>query len=660
MLPLNRFRSLFAVLALALPLGMAAPSALAQAAAAPAAVPGANLPSLNDMRLQLPRTMQALDSALGMGRQRLALVVGIGTLGARLAVDSVPRDVQAVTAALKAGGFVVIVREDVGGADLRAALSEFRTRLQPGGIGFVYFTGPGTQVEGQNLLLPRDAALGRAGGLTEWLRHSCVPLQEVIDALMGTPESLRILVVDAAYQHPALAGLPKHGLAEQKLPPGMMAMFSQAPDVAQEVPAVAPLPAPPPVDPRELAASRFTRMLVGALTTPRLNGPEVLRSTQRAVADATRGQSRPWISGDTDSKQDLAEAGVLESLIPRTPEDAAREALNQGARSGTRPGTGRAAAQAGERSVADVLEQPTAGSGIAPAGAPRPEPAAPGAGTSSSAAGALGAAASVAGAAAALAAGTQVAVASAALSATGMAAGAVGAAGGVAGHGVPAPKPTLPAVDGRTTRLAGGGERPVYTPRSNSFGYAEGDTFTYQVLDTWKGEWVGEYTLAIDEVMGDGQLLANGHEVQMDAQGRLKSQRLPDGSASKFEPAQELWWSNPKAGESRRVSFTETFTRAGGGRGKTDFKGSSKVGSLRKIETPAGEFDALPIETSGWYYETLLNGALSSGQFSRTVWYAPSIGHPVAIDIQDADRVGKLLKRERIELTHAQQSRGTP
>ena len=171
---------------------------------------------------------------------------------------------------------------------------------------------------------------------------------------------------------------------------------------------------------------------------------------------------------------------------------------------------------------------------------------------------------------------------------------------------------------------------------------------------------LGSYTTAIEEVLGDGNLLANGHQMQMDPQGRLKSQRRPDGSVSQFEPAQELWWSNPKVGESRRVKFTENFRRPGGASGEIEFKGSSSVGRLRKIETPAGSFEAMPIETSGWYYETLKNGSLTSGQFSRTVWYSPKLKHPVAIDIEDADRLGKLLKRERVELLHAQQAHGAP
>ena len=129
---------------------------------------------------------------------------------------------------------------------------------------------------------------------------------------------------------------------------------------------------------------------------------------------------------------------------------------------------------------------------------------------------------------------------------------------------------------------------------------------------------------------------------------------------STFEPSQDLWWSNPKRGERRDVLFKETFQRADATKGQTEWKGSTSVGRPRRIDTPAGPYEALPIESSGWYYETLDGGAKSSGQWSRTVWYSPKLGHPVAIDIEDADRVGKLLRRERVELMHAQTARGAP
>ena len=714
--------------------------------------PALRLPTANDLGLSAPRPVKAVVAALGLGRQRLALVVGNGTAGSQQVLASAPRDTQAVAAALREAGFVVMVREDLSAADLRASLAELRGRLQPGGLGFVYMTALAAQVDGKNLWLPREAPLGTSlppADLAKALGQAGVPVTEIVDALLGTPDSPRLLVLDAAYQHPALAGLPHEGLAEQKLPPGMVALFSSALGVAQSRPAASDLPAAPAAGgakPAELAASRFARTLVGAIATPRVTGAEALRSTRKTLFDSSQGRVSPWLSGDNDSREELAESTLLDSLIPRTPEDLAREALKQATSQGRRA--------AGEQSVAEVLQQAAPSPATAPAGgaggaaspadagngrmtaqsATRPTlPAAP---SASSLVSGLGTAAStvatvagVGAAAAGLAAGTAVegVMAAQAVSTVVGLAGTVGSvastAGSVAGNmvalasrlgsdsavtapataaataatapaaavlapaavaaaaaagagalatpatatGAPqaaAPSPSragqaMP-LDGRTAPNASGGERPVYLPRTNSFGYAEGDTYTYQVTDTWKGEVTGSYTTAIEEVLGDGQLVANGAQVQMDAQGRITMQRSADGSVSTFEPRQDLWWSNPQRGERRELLFKETFQRADAAKGHIEWKGAASVGRPRKIDTPAGPYEVLPIESSGWYYETLDGGAKSSGQWSRTVWYSPKLGHPVAIEIEDADRVGKLLRRTRVELLHAQTSRGAP
>ena len=92
-------------------------------------------------------------------------------------------------------------------------------------------------------------------------------------------------------------------------------------------------------------------------------------------------------------------------------------------------------------------------------------------------------------------------------------------------------------------------------------------------------------------------------------------------------------------------------------RGQIEWRGNSQVGSLRLLETPAGEFDVLPIKTTGQGIDTPAGGQPRTLQFTRTVWFAPKLGVPVAIEIEDNDSGGRPLRRERIELTHAQLAR---
>jgi len=667
----------------------------------PAALPGLRLPSAEEIRAPLPRSVKAAAALAGLGRQRLALVLGLGTVGSRLVVEPAPRDARAVAAALRAGGFVVMWREDLGAADLRAALAEFHGRLQPGGVGFVYVSALGAQLNGVNLVLPRDTALPgapAAGDVAAVLRRHGVPLTEVAAALVveggsggpggeGRPTTgPRLLVVDAAWRHPALAALPRAGLAEQPLPPGVMALFGHGLNQARDVPEATPLAQPLPADPAEIAASVFARVLVSALATPRISGPQALLDTRRALFDATQGQENLWLGGETDTEEELAEATLLEALVPRTPEEAAREALRQAGDRMMRP----SAANGGERSVADVLSPPGAAqqqtgdaegqtSGSAQAAQPTSpkQPSADGVGQAvTNAAGAAaelaGTVLGVAATAAAVAAVAQAAPTAAAAGVAGAAVETAGAAAGTGAAGTAAATAAREAADARpnrtrasphdsrTVRHAEGGERPAYVPRRNAFGYAEGDTFSFQIVDPARNEVIGTTLIAIEQVLAEGQLVANGQQLLLDAQGRVKSRRHANGGFSEFEPAQDFWWSNPKPGEQREIRFSETFERGAEVRGRIEWQGTSRVAAPRRIETPAGAFEVLPIESSGSSLETLADGRRTQGRWIRTVYHSIRLGHPVAIDIQDLDRAGHLLRRERLELTHAQTSRDLP
>ena len=62
------------------------------------------------------------------------------------------------------------------------------------------------------------------------------------------------------------------------------------------------------------------------IAKPRITGAEALRLTRRTLFVSSQGLVSPWLSGDNDSREELAESTPLDSLIPRTPEDFAREA----------------------------------------------------------------------------------------------------------------------------------------------------------------------------------------------------------------------------------------------------------------------------------------------------------------------------------------------
>ncbi len=540
-------------------------------------------------------------SALGQGavtaatpaapRQRLALVVGVGTVGNRIVLESARRDSTAVAAALRAGGFEVTLLEDSNSTDLRNALKDYRERLRPDGVGFIYFTGLGAQVDGRNLLLPSEVTLNDAqppAGVAAVLRAAGLPLQELVDALAGGTDAPRALVVDAAYRQTALGRLTPAGLARPRLGSNTLVLLGHAPGALQEL-QVAPAPADPPADPRQAAATRFARVLVEALGTPRITLPEALRAVRLSVVDNSGGQTQPWLGGETFARLHLADAARLEN-----PAAAAAAAAGAVGTAGT------VGAVVTSTPAADNNNNQT----TLPAGRGN----------------------------------------------------AVAEAASAAASAPPVNKPRPP-TDSRTTAAPGQGERPTFQARRNPFDHAEGDTLSYNLVDTRKDEVLSSYTVAIDEVRADGNLSANGGQWQLDPQGRIQQQRLEDGTQVTFEPAQELWWAKPQSGESRAVLFKETRIQTNKPQVQISWRGNAQVGSLRMMETPAGEFEVLPIKTTGQSSLTRAGAPGSTGQFTRTVFYAPKLGVPVAIEIEDNDASGRSLRRERLELTHAQQAR---
>ena len=77
-------------------------------------------------------------------------------------------------------------------------------------------------------------------------------------------------------------------------------------------------------------------------------------------------------------------------------------------------------------------------------------------------------------------------------------------------------------------------------PRANPFSYAGGDPCNHEFTDTWKAEVTGSCTTAIEEELDGGQLMANGAQTIMDAQGRITRQRSPNGTVPALELSQEL------------------------------------------------------------------------------------------------------------------------
>ena len=92
------------------------------------------------------------------GERRVALVIGNAAYASSPLKNPV-NDARAMAATLRALGFEVLARENLGEKDLKRAIEEFGDRLRGGGVGLFFYAGHGIQVAGRNYLVPVNAQI---------------------------------------------------------------------------------------------------------------------------------------------------------------------------------------------------------------------------------------------------------------------------------------------------------------------------------------------------------------------------------------------------------------------------------------------------------------------------------------------------------------------
>src|SRR6476646_2884404 len=91
-----------------------------------------------------------------VAEKRVALVIGNGAYTKVGALANPPRDADAIQTLLRAAGFSVETKRDLGLATMRRALRDFSDQVREADIAAVFFAGHGIEVNGTNYLIPVD------------------------------------------------------------------------------------------------------------------------------------------------------------------------------------------------------------------------------------------------------------------------------------------------------------------------------------------------------------------------------------------------------------------------------------------------------------------------------------------------------------------------
>jgi uncharacterized caspase-like protein len=198
---------------------------------------------------------------------RIALVFGNGAYQAG-PINTAANDASAIAQTLQAAGFDVVGARDPDPDKLwrsvRGVLDE-ATAAGPDTIAFIYFSGYGLQLEGENDLIPNDARIRDSGVVAEAVR-----MPDDMRPLAALHLKAGTVVLDAARQDPcARSGPPlAGGLTDQCLPDSIRMFWSG------------------PARPRRAARKR------AVAHAPLM--PRYLLLRTRALPPSTSGQFRNW------------------------------------------------------------------------------------------------------------------------------------------------------------------------------------------------------------------------------------------------------------------------------------------------------------------------------------------------------------------------------
>ncbi len=138
--------------------------------------------------------------------ERVALVIGNSKYTSVAPLDNPQNDSAAVSRALKAQGFEVMIGDNLGRVEMRETLRRFRAMADRSDIALVYYAGHGIEIAGTNYLIPVDARLEdeRDAGL------EMIEVDLVLRQISGA-HTLKMVVLDACRNNPFVVKMQREG-----------------------------------------------------------------------------------------------------------------------------------------------------------------------------------------------------------------------------------------------------------------------------------------------------------------------------------------------------------------------------------------------------------------------------------------------------------------
>ena len=189
-------------------------------------------------------------------------------------------DAEAMASALEGAGFKVIKETNADQAKMVEAVRTFGAELKRrGGVGLFYFSGHGTQIDGENYLLP----VGTQFASLEDVKRGSVTALAVVDAMASARSDLNIFILDACRNNPVDPNGAK-GLSRIDSTARLFISFATSPGLTALDGAGNNSP--------------YAKYLYQSIDAPNLDIEDTFKRALKGVYVETNHEQTPWIASN--------------------------------------------------------------------------------------------------------------------------------------------------------------------------------------------------------------------------------------------------------------------------------------------------------------------------------------------------------------------------
>ncbi|MCP3477152.1 caspase family protein [Bradyrhizobium sp. CCGUVB1N3] len=243
-----------------------------------------------------------LGSGPAMAEKRVALVIGNSAYKSVPKLSNPVNDAALVGGMFRKAGFdTVDVKLDLSVVDMRKALREFGAKAREADVAVIYYAGHGIELDGNNYLIPTDAALETDTDVLD----EAFPLDRVLFAIEPAKQ-LRLVILDACRDNP-FAKTMKRTVASRAIGRGLAKVEPTSPNTMIAFAAKAGSTA----SDGDAKNSPFATALVDRLPTPGLDLRKAFGFVRDDVLKNTGYKQEPYVYGSL--------GGDDVSLVPAKP-----------------------------------------------------------------------------------------------------------------------------------------------------------------------------------------------------------------------------------------------------------------------------------------------------------------------------------------------------